>query len=163
MLNEKQQLFCLEYIKDLNATQAAIRAGYSEKTAYSIGQRLLKHVEIQKETERLLSERSERTKIDADWLLTRLAAEAMADVADLYYDNGRIKPVHEWPEVWRQGLVTGMDTTAGVITGLKVSDRIKRLELIGKHIGVQAFKDKVEVSGNVTFTKMLSDITGGND
>ena len=46
-LNEKQKMFCEEYIIDLNATQSAIRAGYSEKTAYSIGQRLLKKVEVQ--------------------------------------------------------------------------------------------------------------------
>ena len=62
-LSEMQQLFCDEYLIDLNATQAAIRAGYSEKTAYSQGQRLLKNVEIQKQIQKRKDDRSKRTEI----------------------------------------------------------------------------------------------------
>lgn len=158
-LSTQQQLFVAEYLKDLNATQAAIRAGYSEKTAYSQGQRLLKHVEVAAALTAAQQARSERTKIDADWVLTRLAEEATADLADLYDDDGNLKPVKEWPLIWRQGLVAGIDVEelfegrgedrkqTGVVRKLRQSDRIKRIELIGKHVGVQAFKESVEHTG----------------
>ncbi len=99
--------------------------------------------------------RSERTKIDADWVLTRLTHEAMADLADLYTENGELRPVAEWPLIWRQGLVSGLDvdediqggTKVGQVTKVRLSDRIRRLELIGKHVNVQAFAERKEIGG----------------
>lgn len=156
-LTPKQEAFVREYLLDLNATQAAIRAGYSAKTAYSMGQRLLKNVEVSAALVAAKQERAQKTQIDADWLLTRLAEESTADVAELYNDDGTLKPVKEWPLIWRQGLVAGLDVeeirVEGIVVGsirkIKLSDRIKRLELIGRHIDVGAFKDKVEHSGKV--------------
>ncbi|MCE7028463.1 terminase small subunit [Jiella avicenniae] len=150
-LGEKRGRFVEEYLHDLNATQAAIRAGYSAKTAYSQGQRLLKDVEILAAISEAKAARSERTKIDADWLLRRLADEAEADVADLYDEQGSLRPVSEWPLIWRKGLVAGLDVeeiksegvTIGIIRKVKLSDRVKRLELIGKHVEVQAFREQV--------------------
>lgn len=154
-LNEKQERFCQEYLKDLNATQAAIRAGYSENTAGQQGHDLLKHPEIGPKIDRLKQERSAATKIDANWLLTRLAAEAEADVADLYDDAGHLKEVKDWPLIWRKGLVQGIDINVtevegvkmGEIVKVKVSDRVRRLELIGKHVAVQAFQENVNHTG----------------
>ena len=158
----KKKRFGDEYLIDLNATQAAIRAGYSKKTAHSQGPRLLEDVEVAAYIAKCKEERSKRTEIDADWLLKRLADEADADVADLYNDAGGLKPVHEWPEIWRKGLVAGLDTHQeyiydqgeripdGYVMKVRLSDRIRRLELIGKHVDVQAFKDKVEHSGKVS-------------
>lgn len=74
--NQKHELFCMEYLADLNATQSAIRSGYSEKTAGSIGQRLLKNVEIQKRIKELMEERSKRTEITADKVIEELGAVA---------------------------------------------------------------------------------------
>jgi len=157
MLNDKQRRFVEEYLIDLNATQAAIRAGYSERTAHSQGPRLLENVGIIAAIEEAKAERSKRTKIDADWLLKRLADEATADIADLYDDDNNLKSVKDWPLIWRQGLVAGVEIDAlyegygedreqvGHTKKLKLSDRIKRLELIGRHVDVQAFKEKVEV------------------
>ena len=71
-LNNKQKIFCEEYIVDLNATQAAIRAGYSAKTAYSLGQQLLKKLECQIYVQELMDKRSERTEITADNILREL-------------------------------------------------------------------------------------------
>ena len=69
-MTDKQAQFCAEYTKDFNATQAAIRAGYSEKTAYSIGQRLLKNVEIQQamneHRDRGIADRETRQKFWSD-------------------------------------------------------------------------------------------------
>lgn len=156
-LNEKQLRFVQEYLIDLNATQAALRAGYSEKTAYAQGHALLKHPEVQAVIDQSKLERSQETQIDAAWVLKRLAAEAEADINDLYDDTGAIKPMLEWPKIWRQGLVAGIEhqelrdgdgnRTGEFVVKIKLSDRIRRLELIGKHVKVNAFQDVVQVKG----------------
>ena len=162
-LTPKQARFVQEYLIDLNATQAAVRAGYSERWAQQQGaENLLKPV-IAKAIMQSKADRSQRTKIDADWVLARLAQEMEADVSDLYDESGALKPVHKWPLIWRQGLVSGMDVEqqyamvdgkqvpAGVVTKIKLpADRsIKRLELIGKHVAVQAFKDRLDLNGTI--------------
>lgn len=154
-MTPKQQRFVEEYLIDLNATQAAIRAGYSASTAHSIGHENLSKPEIADAIVAAKAKRSTETGIDAAWLLKRLADEAMADVNDLYAEDGRVRPVKDWPLIWRQGLVAGIEVEtigegAGHVTKIKVSERIKRLELIGKHIDVQAFKEKIEVAGGIT-------------
>ncbi|KKL54863.1 hypothetical protein LCGC14_2261180, partial [marine sediment metagenome] len=78
-----------------------------------------------------------------------------ADLAELYTKSGELKPIAEWPLVWRQGLVSGLDVDEtfeegkklGQVTKVKLSDRIKRIELIGKHVEVQAFADRKEIGG----------------
>jgi phage terminase small subunit len=163
-MNARQSAFVNEYLIDLNATQAAIRAGYSAKTAYSQGERLLKNAEVAAAVSAAQAERSQRTRINADWVLSRLGAEVEADLADLYREDGSVKPVHEWPLIWRQGLVAGVEVERlaegiGTVTKIKISDRIKRIDLIGKHIDVQAFKEKVEHTGGITIVIDKDDLT----
>jgi len=158
-LTPKQRAFVAEYLKDLNATQAAIRAGYSPKSAGTISRELMTNSVIRGAINAAKIERSEETKIDAGWVLKRLAVEAEADLADLYDDNGDVKPVKEWPLIWRQGLVAGVEVEAlfegfgedrqqiGFVKKIKISDRVRRLELIGKHVQVNAFQDQVAVTG----------------
>lgn len=152
-LNEKQRLFVREYIKDMDAGKAAKRAGYSEKTAYSIGQRLTKNPIVIEAIAELMEERNQRLRVDSDWLLKRLVQEAQADIADLFNDDGSLLPAHDWPEIWRKGLVAGIDideirSPSGTLIGhtkkLKLADRTKRLEMIGRHVDVQAFRDRVQ-------------------
>ena len=166
-LNPRQQRFVEEYLKDPNATQAAIRAGYSEKTAQEQSSRLLSQVMVQEAVTVARRGRSERTEIDADWVLTRLAGEATADLADLYREDGELKPVREWPLVWRQGLISGLDVDEtrvdgrklGQVTKVKLSDRIKRIELIGKHVDVQAFAERHEHTGKDGGSLKVEDVT----
>jgi len=153
-LTPKQQAFVREYLIDLNATQAAKRAGYSVKTAHAVGHENLNKPEISDAIAKAQKERSEKTGITAQWVLERLADEATADLADILNDEGGLKPVSEWPLIWRQGLVAGIDIDelfegqgqdreqVGFVKKIKLSDRIKRVELIGKHVGVQAFRDQ---------------------
>lgn len=82
-LNPKQQRFVDEYLIDLNATQAAIRAGYSQKTAGQQGERLLKHVEIQAALSERMKARQERTEITQDMVLQRWWQIATADANEL--------------------------------------------------------------------------------
>lgn len=154
-LTPKQQRFVEEYLVDLNATQAAIRAGYSAKTARKIGHENLTKPDIATAIAEAKEVRSEKTGIDAAWLLSRLAEEAEADLSELYDESGALKPVADWPPIWRKGLVAGLDVeeiradgaVIGIIRKVKLSDRVKRLELIGKHVDVQAFRERVEHSG----------------
>ncbi len=94
-LTPKQQLFVSEYLLDLNATQAAIRAGYSKKTAMQIGEQNLRKLEISEAIDQAKAERLERNKVEADWVLNRLVAEANADLAYLYDGNGALLPITE--------------------------------------------------------------------
>lgn len=99
-LTNKQKRFCEEYLIDLNATQAAVRAGYSEKTADRIANQNLKKLEVQQYLQKLMQDRSERTKISADDVVRELERIAMTDTE---------------------------------ITG---KEKIKALELLGKHLGM---------------------------
>lgn len=155
-ISAKEHRFCEEYLVDLNATQAAIRAGYTRHTARQQGSRLMTDADIISTIDEMKAERSEQTGINAAWLLKRLADEAEADVADLYGENGELLPVEEWPLVWRTGLITAIDveiirapdgTEMGILKKVKVADRARRLELIGKHISVKAFEERVAVTG----------------
>lgn len=158
-LTPKQAAFAREYLIDLNATQAAIRAGYSKRSAQEQGSQLLSHPGVMAAIDAAKLQRSERTEIDADWMLRRLVEEAEADLADLYDDNNDLKPIDEWPEIWRQGLVAGVEVDAlfegsgeerrqvGHVKKIKLSDRLRRLELIGKHVRVNAFQEMVAVNG----------------
>ncbi len=154
-LTPLQARFVEEYLIDLNATQAAKRAGSKAKNLTVAGAEFLANPNIQAAIDQAKLERSKETKIDAAWVLTRLAEEATADVGDLYHADGHLKPIHEWPKIWRQGLVAGIDVEEiqvegvkmGEIKKIRLSDRIKRLELIGKHVKVNAFQEVVQHKG----------------
>jgi phage terminase small subunit len=156
-LTAKQKKFVDEYLIDLHATNAAIRAGYAPNSAAVTGHRLLANSHVSAAIDQAKTERSHRVKTDADWVLQRLVNEAEADLADIYDGaTGALKPVSEWPEIWRQGLVAGVETREerdddgaliGIVQKVRLSDRIRRLELIGKHVRVNAFQEVVEHKG----------------
>lgn len=157
-LTNQQQRFVEEYLLDLNATQAATRAGYSRKTAKSQGQRLLTKVDVQKAITSAQRARSSRVQIDSNYVLMRLVEIDQMDCLDILNDDGSIKPIRDWPKIWRQ-FISGFDVAelftgngedrelSGLLKKVKWPDKIKNLELMGKHVNVQAFRDKVEWSG----------------
>lgn len=151
-LNIKQEAFCREYIVDLNATQAAIRAGYSERTASSQGERLLRHAEVNKFISELLEKRNKEVQVNANYVLRRLVEIDEMDVADILTDAGDIKPIKEWPKVWRTSL-SAIDIQLinsgdmDVITKkVKWPDKLRNLELLGKHVNVNAFTKEEKTS-----------------
>lgn len=164
-LTEKQKRFVLEYQKDLNATQAAIRAGYSERTASAVGYENLRKPQIEKALAEAMQQRCERTKIDADYVLKRLVEIDQMDIADILAEDGSLLPVTAWPKVWRTTL-SGMEVqTLGskedlsILKKVKWPDKVKNLELLGKHVTVQAFNEKSSVSGEITIeTRPISAI-----
>ena len=107
-LTAQRELFVLEYTKDMVAKNAAIRAGYSEKSADIIGSQLLSDPYVSLKVKAALEERLRRTEITADWVLRKLLEthqriEAMnnSDIKDIYDERGSLKPIDEWPEIWR--------------------------------------------------------------
>ena len=153
-LNARQKLFVAEYLVDKNGTQAAIRAGYSKASAGAIAAENLKKPHVAAGIAEAMTQRIKRTEVDSDWLLTRLAAECNADLADIYNKDGGLLPIHDWPLVWRQGLVVGVESKQeflyedgkkipdGWVVKVKLSDRVKRQSMIGEHTDVAAFLRK---------------------
>lgn len=162
-LTPKQALFVVEYLKDLNAEQAALRAGYSATTARRGA--ILSDPRVQRAVEEGAKARADRTQINADWVLRRLAAMADADMSDLYGPGGELLPADQWPEVWRRGLVAGVESAeeagqdgeaGATLRKVKLADRLKVLELIGRHVGVGAWRDKVDVNVTSTLAERLA-------
>ena len=148
-LTDKQKRFVAEYLIDLNATQAAVRAGYSEKTAYSMGQRLLKNVEIQAAIAEAMKARSERTEITQDRVLNELAALGFYDVADFAAVEGGhvvLKETAIIPKEKRIAIVAIKEGQSGI--EVKLADKLRALEMIGKHLGM--FTDKIEMKATIT-------------
>lgn len=155
-LNPKQTLFCEEYLKDLNATQAAIRAGYSERTANEQGARLLAHVSVSERINELKAARSKAVKIDAEYVLKQLADFQQAEIEEIINDDGALKDVSEWPSHW-QRMVVGIDVEElfegrgkdreriGCVKKVKIMDRAKVMEMMGRHINVGAYAQRIDV------------------
>ena len=148
-LTEKQKRFVEEYLIDLNATQAAIRAGYSPKTANEQGARLLVNVSIQKAISRAMTARSNRTNISQDRVVNELAKIAFMNIADLIDQHGNLRDNVSRDDMagieWIRS--KGVETENGYVreTGFRVTSKLKALELLGRHLGM--FTDRVELSG----------------
>ncbi len=156
-LDPKRALFVREYLVDLNATQAAIRAGYSKKCASEQGYDLLRKPQIQTAIAEAMKKRADRTEITQDRVIRELARIAFLDPADLLEDDGSIKLVKDMPEDARR-VIAGMEVSEifdnaagdqkqaiGLLKKIKVCDKIRALELTGKHLGM--FEDKLNIPG----------------
>lgn len=168
-LTPKQKIFADEYLIDLNATRA-YKVAYprvkNEETAAAAGARLLRNVKVVEYVQKRMDERAQRTEITQDRVLQELAKLGFFDIRKLFDDSG--KPLD----------ITGLDDeTAACIAGLevmdvyegagedkefagyvkkyKLSDKLKALELIGRHLGM--FKDKLELSGGLNTEKTKLD------
>lgn len=144
-LTIKQDMFCLEYIIDFNATQAAIRAGYSQRTAQAIGAENLTKPLIQACIAELIAERVNAVSMDAQYVLKRLVDIDKLDVLDILDDSGCMKAIKDWPKEWRIS-ISGLDVqdmmsgdVQSVIKKIKWPDKLKNLELLGRHIDVKAW------------------------
>lgn len=151
-LTAKQKRFVEEYLIDLNATQAAIRAGYSPKTANEQGNRLLTNVSVRTRVDQAMAERSKRTGISQDRVIMELARLAFVNPHNVINaDDGSVRrDASEDDLACIQSVkVKTMDGEKGSSEEreVKLNDKIKALELLGKHLGM--FKDKVEIQGNV--------------
>lgn len=156
-MTRKQKLFIEEYLIDLNATQAAIRAGYSPDTAYSIGQENLKKPEIKARIDKAMAKRSRRTGVSADRVLMELAKIGFANIDDLVdLKTGQIKDEASQDDLSCIQSVKVKLTEWGTEREVKMYDKKSALVDLGRHLGM--FKDRVELSGMKAEKTKLDDL-----
>lgn len=159
-LTAKQKRFIEEYLIDLNATQAAIRAGYSPESAKDIGCENLAKPNIKNEIDKSIAERSKRTGINQDRVLREIAKIAFVNPSDVInFNQATVKE-------------NASDDDLAVISGIKIKsiptddgniqerevklyDKLKALDMLGKHLGM--FTDKIELKGDMG-VKIIDDI-----
>lgn len=146
-LTDKQIMFVKEYLIDLNGTQAAIRAGYSEKTAQEQASRLLSNVIVAAAIQDAMGKRSERVEITADRVLQEIAKLAFANLQDFYDENGTLKDIHTLPRDVAVALSSSKInlTESCAVQEIKLHDKKGSLELLGRHL--KLFTDKTELTG----------------
>lgn len=166
-LTAMMEAYCQSYIKTPeNQTQAAINAGFSPNTAAVKASNMMRDERIQKRIAELMEERNKRNRVSADYVLMRLVEIDQMDVLDILNDDGSLKPIREWPKIWRTTL-SGFDLSSTIMNmnedsietilkKIKWPDKVKNLELIGKHVDVNAFKERLEVSGTVTIADRMA-------
>jgi phage terminase small subunit len=158
---ERHDLFCLEYIKDYNATRAAIAAGYSEDSARAIGCKLLTKDNIKARVTMFTYERAARVQLDGDQILQETKKLALSDIRKLIDpETGCVLPAHDWPDDIASAVagfevretfhpITGKLT--GYVKKIKLWDKPKPIELLGKNKGI--FKETIEANVNANVTQ----------
>ena len=148
-MTEKQKLFCEEYLIDLNATQASLRAGYSEKTAYSIGNENLKKPEIQEYIQKRLKEKEDALIAKQDEVLKTLTAVMRREKPETVVVTCKARKSH-YDEA-EQPICVEIPT--------KVSDVNKAAEMLGKYYAL--FTEKLNVDGDMDYSIKID--YGGED
>lgn len=163
-LTDKQEHFCQQFLILGNKSEA-YRAAFNTSnmkpaTVNRAAKELYDNPKITARIKELQEERRERNQVDADYVLQRLIEIDQMDVLDILGNDGSFKQIHQWPKVWRQ-YISGLDISelweghgddkeiAGLLKKIKWPDKTKNLELLGKHITVQAFKEQKELSGGL--------------
>jgi phage terminase small subunit len=156
-LEPKQEMFCREYIIDLNATQAAIRAGYSEHTARQIASELLSKPHVQAEIQRLADKRAAKLDLKAEDVLREVMRLAMVDISEAFNEDGSLKPIKEIPVEVRRAIASvevdelfeghGDDREqVGYTRKVKFWDKVKTLQLLGQHL--KLFSDRLDLTSD---------------
>lgn len=159
-LSAKQARFAAEYVIDLNACQAAIRAGYSAKAAETNGPRLLRNAQVAAEVQRLQREKLDASGLTAARVLEEMRRLAFSDVRGFFDAKGNLKEVWELTpeqgaalasvEVIKKNITTG-DGEIDTIHKIKTWDKPRSLEMLAKHFGLLVEKIDHEHSGQIEF------------
>lgn len=165
-LTARQAAFVREYLVDLNATQAAIRAGYSKNRAGEIGYQLLQKTTIQAAIKEEMDKRAERTEITADKVLKEFAKLAFFDPRNLFDDKGNPKDITELDENTAAALsgldvVQEYDPDTGVTSytkKYKLASKQSALDSLGRHLGMFLDRSEVNASVAVTMESYLEDL-----
>lgn len=160
ILTPKQERFCQEYVKDLNATHAAKAAGYSAKTAEVQGSRVLGYAKVRSRIQELMDRRAEKAEVSAEWILKEILRVASVDLSQCYGEDGQLLHPKEMPNDVRRAISAidvHKDFTEGVEIGetrkVKLYDKLKALELLGRHL--KMFKAELEISGKLTLAELV--------
>jgi len=161
--DNQYKMFAQKYIIKFNGTEAAIQAGYSEKTAASQASRLLSHAKVQEYIQKFIKEREKRIEITGDMVVQELAKTAFIKEADFYNDLGEVKKLSELTEEQKAGLASYGYKSIHIGDGeyeevpvFKAQDKTKSLELLGRHFGL--FNDKLKVETEFNLEKFVKDL-----
>lgn len=150
-LTAKQSKFVLEYLVDLNATQAAIRAGYSKKTAEVTGFKLLRNGYVAKQIGLKQQELKQKTEITIERVLEEYKRLAFIDPTKIWDKKGNIKSIHEMDEDTRRAIagieISTINNTLETIKKIKLWDKTKALDSLSRHLGM--FIDRKEITGSL--------------
>ena len=167
-MTPKQKRFADEYLIDINATQAAIRAGYSPKTTRQQGQRLLTKVDIQNYIKKRQKKLQERTEVTQERVVRELAKIAFADISDFIKWNNKKMILISSKKLKRDDTAAVAEITETIKTGntnentrkIKLHDKVKALDLLGRHLGI--YTDNLNINSNVQ-VQIIDDIGGVDD
>lgn len=160
-LTAKEERFCQEYLIDLNGTAAAVRAGYSKRTAYSIANQLLGKEHIQERIAELQAERAKRTKIDQDYVLSKLKAILDTTIKDVLKQSGRGVGFRKLSDLTPEEAAAIWEISWGKTKKIKMYDKLKAIELAMKHLGMLDKKeDQEENTDNSELEDALTGATG---
>jgi phage terminase small subunit len=165
-LSLKQARFVAEYLVDLNATQAAIRAGYSRRTANEQGARLLAKASISHAVQERQAKRLGKLDITADRVLAELARIGFSDIREWFDETGRLKPLGDLGDnaaralasvkVLREKYTTKEEsTTEETVIEVKAWDKVAALDKLARHLGL--LKDRIQFEGIPAFRVMRDD------
>jgi phage terminase small subunit len=170
-LTPKQEKFCQGVVSGKShsdAYRAAYDAeGMKDESIHRKACELMDNVKVTARIDELRERVVQKVVVDAAYVLNRLHEIDSMDVADILDEKLNFKPLTEWPKIWRQ-YISGVDIAemfegqgddrriAGVLKKIKWPDKLKNMELLGRHTNVQAFKDRIEVTGNINLADRLS-------
>lgn len=173
-VEDRRARFVVEYLVDLNATQAAERAGYSAKTARQQGSRLLSDAAIQAQIAEANGARIQRVELDADTVLRELLRLGTIDLGDAFDSAGNLLPIKQMPESVRRALtgievetewlvdgegVTQTRVPKSATTKVRTFDKIRALELLGKHL--KLFVERHQLEDAASFASLLAQAFAG--
>lgn len=164
-LKGRRELFCREYLKDLNASRAAHRAGYAPASAKQTGSELLAVEEVQDRIAELAASRNEKLEIDAQDVLLELLRLLTTDLAQAFTDDGALKPIHEIPIDCRRAIASfeveelfegrGKDREhVGALKKVKFWSKDRAIEMLARHLAL--FKDQL-ADGLTDLAKAISE------
>jgi len=170
-LTEKQQRFCLEYMIDMNGTQAALRAGYSEKTAAKQAPQLLAKTSIQDKISELKTIQQKKTTKTIDHVIDEYEKIAFSNITDMYDDWFSIKDFKEIPKEIKAAIseiqtrvITTRDLGGGEVKDeqvkIKLHDKIKALTQLEKYKTNDNKSEKINVNIEFTDSPSLNDLEG---
>lgn len=148
----------VSYLLDFDYKATGLRMGMASSAIRAIVK------SNRKELDDLQKAREIRVKVDADYILSSLKELNEADISEVYNDNGSLKPLSEWPAVFRKGVrnleVNERVDESGKLVGravkIKLPDKLKTLELMGKHVAVKAFSEQVDVVDTSTIASLIA-------
>ncbi|HEY8161721.1 MAG TPA: terminase small subunit [Methylocystis sp.] len=170
-LTPRQARFVEEYLKDLNATAAYIRAGYRSRgnSAEANAARLIRNDKVAEVIEKAKTERSKRNNIDADRVLQELARIAFFDIGKAFTPDGALKPLDEMDEDTRRALaglevvsLTSDGEHVGTLKKVKIADKLGALDRLARHLGLLDPKITLKGDAQNPLRVLIQEIQGNS-